>query len=281
MKWHRTVTNWLLPITLMGTLATPALADLKLAEGGPTGVFYNTSRAGEGMWVEVSEAGDSVLISVSFYSFDEDGKQLWVTGTLGIDPDDTTAQVPVVQVEGPSWGPDYDPDDQVITDFGTIGVRYPDCNTAMFSIATNGELPNQDIAMVRLTDPVGIDCVNEASNPTFDSQKWEGVGTCFYVNEAGDALTDEGSTCPNGGAVWFERPGVEVDLGDNQLDACEADVTCTGVWSIVNGAASCTNQAGGIVLVTFRSSTNADLEAWQGLNGGGTSCIAAGTANAP
>jgi len=54
-----------------------ALADLPLADGGASGQWWNPSRDGEGLFVEILP---EPAISISWFTYDEVGNQIWLTG---------------------------------------------------------------------------------------------------------------------------------------------------------------------------------------------------------
>lgn len=265
---------------------TSVWADLNLADGGASGSFFNPEREGEGIWVEVSETGGGdVVFALAFYTYDSEGSQLWLTGAAVVEDGATTLSVPVIQVEGPTWGAGYDPGDQQITPFGTISVRYPNCDSVLFSIQTDVELEDQNLSMIRLTYPIGVSCTNQPTDrPALTPGKWEGDGTCVFVAPDGKSITDVGSTCPDGNspaAFWLDQQGIEVDLGNNEIGVCVADVKCEGTWPIdEDGIATCTSPLGSIGQIKFDTS-QASVEGVQGLIGPGSTCLAGSTAVPP
>ena len=140
-------------LSLLLSFSTTAVADLVLDNGKPTGQWWNPQRGGEGFFVEIIKGGPN-QISVAMYSFDENGEQLWVVGNRPIDFDDTVVQVEVFQYNGPKWGPDFDPADLNTIPFGTITVRFPTCDTALFAVQTDVGLQNGNYSLVRLTEIV-------------------------------------------------------------------------------------------------------------------------------
>jgi len=208
-----------------------------------------------------------------------------LSGSAGVEAGSTTASVEVIQIDGPIWGAGYDPDDQQITPFGTITVRYPNCDSAIFSIQTDVELEDQTLSMIRLTQPIGVTCTNPpADNPALTPGAWEGNGVCIFVAPDGKSITDVDSTCPNGGAFWMDQQGIELNVDDHEIGTCVADVTCESEWIINdNGHVNCVNERGAVGHIEFETS-QAAMEGIQGLIGVGadpTACLASGVAYPP
>ena len=67
---------------LFGSLAQ---ANLIIAEGKPTGQWWNPERDGEGFYVEVIDTGGTPQIGVAMYSYDAEGRQLWIVWNAAID----------------------------------------------------------------------------------------------------------------------------------------------------------------------------------------------------
>jgi hypothetical protein len=257
-----------------------APADLILAEGKATGQWFNPARDGEGFVVEVAGEGDSIVITVNMYSYDGQGNQLWLAGSIPVSADATVAIVPVVLVEGPVWGSGYDPADRQTTEFGDVVVRFPTCDTALFTVRTNVALESGDYSLVRLTEIVGMDCTDSPpeSDPSGSAGLWIGPGICFTVNPEGTAII-ESDLCDNGKAFSGEILGVEVDANGNaEADECQAKVICNGVWPIRDQRVSCGNETGGLVIIYFNSDTQATVEVIEGVDGTGDLCIGGATA---
>jgi len=282
----------------MAFLIGSAQADLRLGDATSTGQWFNPARNGEGFWIEISSntSGDQT-ISVAMYSFDENGNQLWLVGSVGIAAGDIGATIPVILVEGPVWGVAYDPADQDTTQFGTIVVRFPTCDSALFSVTSNVPvLESGTYSLVRLTNVTGLDCVEPPPPDTPDPPPaggitpglWAGVAgangeyeTCFFVNAEGTQVveTDE---CDQGKAFSSEIPGVQIDIdGRPDVDDCVASVICDATWSIdtttdANGIEVqqmvCVNEVGGIGQVIFDTDSRGRARTYEGVDPDGRLC---------
>jgi hypothetical protein len=258
-------------------LSTNALADLILAEGGPTGQWFNPERNGEGFYVEIINTGGNQQIGIAMYSFDADGDQLWVVGNVPIGPDDEVVQVPVFQFNGPSWGADFDSDDLNTIEFGSITVRFPTCDTALFSVAVEPAvgLSGGSYSLIRLTDIEGVTCVEPPSAPTgITPGHWAGLGVCFMVSEDGMSIRGgELSECDAQNAFDSNLDGVS-----NELNECNVTADCELTWDIVNGSFACVNNTGTLAIGTFSSRTSASGFAFEPEGGRGEYCTADWTA---
>jgi hypothetical protein len=292
MKNHILIKVLLVPFVMM--MAASAQADLNLANGYATGQWYNPARDGEGFFVEVIGEGDNLQISVAMYSYDEQGNQLWLAGNVAIEDGDVGATVPAFLIEGPVWGTAYDPADRSTTEFGTIVVRFPACDTGLFNVNSNvAGLESGSYSVVRLTEIVGMDCVEP---PPPDTQPppppgtgittglWTAEGVCFFVNLEGTKIieTDE---CDQGKAFSADIPGVEVDIdGKLKPDVCDSNVACGAAWDIYEttsaqgvtiSQAHCVNELGGIGLIKFSSGTRASVWAFEAQDIDGRICASA------
>jgi len=79
----------------LGCLSSNAIADLIIADGKPTGQWYNPERNGEGFYVEVIDTGGNLQLGLAMFTYDEEGEQMWISGQLPIDSDDVAVTVPV------------------------------------------------------------------------------------------------------------------------------------------------------------------------------------------
>ena len=247
-------------------VSTTAQADLVLSTGTPTGQWYNADRDGEGFYVEIINNGGVEQIYVAMFTMDGDGNQMWMNGNIPIGASDTNAAVPVIRVDGAMWGPDFDENDINIVPFGTITVRFPSCDTALFQIVTedNVGLANGSYSLVRLTSIVGISCINPPVNE-ITSGTWRGNDVCFNVSENGLALTGLGSECALGAAFDAHLDGV-----DDEGDSCNVDVECEVGTIDADGNLACLGNGGSLAVGTFETSTSAiglAYEPEEGVNG--------------
>jgi hypothetical protein len=273
---RKLITNFFSIMALLVILVSSAQAQLTLSNGYATGSWWNPAREGEGFYIEVVGAGDNLLISVAMYSYDEAGNQLWLVGSAPIGADDIGATVPVILVEGPVWGTNYNPADQDTTQFGNIVVQFPSCDSALFKVQSNVQgLESGSYSLVRLTEIVGMDCVEPpppAPPPPDEPTEitpglWTGQGVCFFVKEEGEGLfIDASDECDNGKSFSGDAPGTIINLTPYSLgnpdtqEPCNAELTCVGSWSITDsedpydGAAqetTCLNSIGGIGKIKF------------------------------
>jgi hypothetical protein len=274
-------------------VAAGAQAGLNLADGYASGQWWNPARDGEGFYVEVIDTGGNLQIAVAMYSYNEAGEQLWLVGNIAIEDGDQGATVPVFLIEGPVWGTSYDPADKSTTDFGSIVVQFPTCDSALFNVNSNvAGLESGSYSLVRATDLVGIDCVEPPPPgpppPETDITPglWTGEGVCFFVNAEGTKLV-ESDQCNAGNAFSANVEGIQIDAdGRPDLEDCIADVFCDGAWDIYietnpqsgieTTRASCINTVGGIGHIIFDTGERARVTVYQGVDLDGRLCYGGG-----
>ena len=263
---------------VMGLLAffsSGALANLVLSEGGPTGQWFNPERNGEGFYIEIIE-GSPMQIGVAMYSYNAQGEPLWVVGNVAIGANDEVVGIPVFEFNGPVWGSGYDSDDLNTIPFGTITVRFPTCDTALFSIQTDGPLQNGDYSLIRLTSVKGVDCTEPVDPPPtgITSGEWRGGGVCFMVSPDGKEIVGgNASECDAQAAFDSDLEGIS-----NELNECNVTTTCEGIYPIINGEFTCANSRGELAFGKFTSNTSATGSAFEPEGGVGEFCSANWTA---
>ena len=273
-------------------MAASAQAGLNLADGTASGQWWNPTRDGEGFYIEVIDTGGNLQIGVAMYSYDETGNQLWLVGNVAIADGDQGAKVPVFLIEGPVWGTSYDPADKSTTDFGTITVRFPSCDTALFNVQSNVEgLESGSYSLARATDLVGIDCTNPppATEDVATPGQWTGEDICFFINTEPVGGFDPGywvedNDLCNGFAVEAEVPGVEVYINGDTGPACQAKIECPGRWGITYpgtstfGWALCGGAKDAAVEIYFTSATDSVVVVYEYVDQDGTLCVGQGGA---
>jgi hypothetical protein len=259
-------------LSLLLCFCTSAFANLVLSEGGPTGQWFNPARNGEGFFIEIIDTGSGNQIGVAMYSYDADGDPLWVVGNVAIEANDEIVGIPVFEYNGPVWGPGYDPADLNTIPFGIITVRFPNCDSALFSVQPDGALQAGDYTLVRLTNVEGVGCTEppEAPPSGITSGKWSGAGVCFMVNADGQSIVGGNlSECDAQAAFDSNLDGLS-----NELDDCKVTAQCEGVWPIIDGKFTCLNELGQLATGSFNSNTSASGTAFEGEGGRGDFCTA-------
>ena len=276
---------WMICFLLLSTQI--AYAQLNLADGTPSGQWYNPNRDGEGFYVEVIGEGDNLQIAVAMYSYDANGNQLWLVGNAAIADGDQGAKVPVVLIDGPVWGTQYDPADRQTTQFGDIIVRFPSCDRAYFMVQSNVQgLESGNYSLARLTEIVGMDCTDPppAAGETVTPGQWTGEGVCFFVNTEPSGGFPPGTRIQtndlcNGFSIEAEVPGVEVDIKGETGPACQAKAECPSTQGInFPGSNSYGQMTCGEIEIIFTSATESVVTVNEFVDEEGTLCVGQGVA---
>ena len=121
-----------------------------------TGSWYLDARDGEGYNIEIigSELDPQVL--AYFYTYDDDGNQMWVTGVGPANGD--TAIVPVEVFSGPVYGDAYDKGDLDREDWGTLTFTFTTKDTGSVVRASTIGFGTTTEDIIRLTSAVGLEC---------------------------------------------------------------------------------------------------------------------------
>ena len=292
--------SYIFALSCLVFLIGSAQAQLNLSDGTASGQWYNPARDGEGFYVEIIDTGGNLQISVAMYSYDEAGNQLWLIGNVPIEDGDLGAKVPVYLVEGPVWGPMYDPADRTGLDesFGSIYVYFPSCDVALFDLRSKDPVLESGIyPLRRLTDLVGVDCTDPPPAPgeMVTPGQWTGEGICFFVNtedrEGAEPGTDiEDSDLCNGFSVDADIAGVEVNLKGETGEACQATIQCQGTYGInlpgpdSYGVVPCETygydnpENASAVQILFNSATESVVKVVRFAGPDGTLCIGEGPA---
>jgi hypothetical protein len=94
---------------------------------GITGSWYDETRGGEGFNIEIIGQELAPQLLVYFFTYDDTGNQMWVTG-VG-DVNGGTAIVPMEVTSGTVFGDDFDPLDVISEEWGTITFTFDSCGT--------------------------------------------------------------------------------------------------------------------------------------------------------
>ncbi len=122
---------------------------------GITGSWFDPTRDGEGFNVEVIGSTLEPQFLAYFYTYDDSGNQMWLTGVGAVNGD--TSAVPMTVTSGTVFGPGFDPDDVVRDDWGTITFTFSSCNAGTAEY-TSTNFGSGTFNIERLTSVSGATC---------------------------------------------------------------------------------------------------------------------------
>jgi len=123
---------------------------------GITGSWYLDARDGEGYNIEIVGAALDPQLLAYFYTYDDAGNQMWITGVGEANGD--TAIVPVEVFSGPVYGDDYDKGDLDREDWGTLTFKFSSCTAGSVVRDSTMGFGTTTVDIVRLTSVTGLTC---------------------------------------------------------------------------------------------------------------------------
>ncbi len=119
-----------------------------------SGSWFDAEHEGEGLILEVL---DEQNVLIYWFTYDNEGKQLWMIGVA--QRDDTTLTADMIITSGPIFGPDFDPETLTVTDWGTLTMNIPDCDSATAEYSSILEGYGEGVLhLERLTSLYGLNC---------------------------------------------------------------------------------------------------------------------------
>lgn len=229
--------------TLALLISGVCFAQVDISSGGVSGQWFNPSRDGEGIFLEVVRTDTGQQVSVSWFTYDTEGFQLWLVGNVVISGETNSVNIPVAVTGGPKFGDAYNPDDLQRVSWGTLALTFNSCDSGLLSYTSSADgFGTGAIELTRLTSLTQVQCTNPPppSGTGITPGRWTGQGVCFNVSEDGRTVTVEGSLC-DGGRSAFDSDINSVDQNGTQ---CDAEVECPGTYAIINNGFSCSNKEG-------------------------------------
>jgi hypothetical protein len=128
------------------------------------GTWWNPSRAGEGIVIDLENRGATPTVFFSWFTF-LNGQQLWVVGSAPYDVTGNDLEdIPLVVTRGADFGSLFDPADVEGETFGTATLRFDGCNSATLEFTREfpmGESESGSIALQRFTEGLlDFDCID-------------------------------------------------------------------------------------------------------------------------
>ena len=223
-------------------VSSVCFAQVRFTDGGLSGQWWNPSRDGEGLFVEIIETNAGPKISVAWFTYDGQGFQMWLTGAADLEGSPSSVTIPVVVTGGPKFGNAYNPADLQRSTWGTLTLTFNNCDSGLLSYASSVDgFGSGGIELTRITSLRQVQCMDPPPpvGSGITPGKWNGDGVCFYVSEDGRTLTSNGSGCLGGRAFDLELNGT-----DQNGNACKVVVECTGVIAIVDNGFTCNSSKG-------------------------------------
>jgi hypothetical protein len=134
--------------------------------GYQSGNFYDATRGGEGIQIEVGDTGTASstrTITFAWYTFDSSGTPYWLYGNASFTTGATQVNIPLYYGAGGGFAGNYTSVD--FEPWGNItSLEFTDCNTVRFSYASNAGLPagvpagSGSKIWTRLTQLNGLTC---------------------------------------------------------------------------------------------------------------------------
>ncbi len=118
-----------------------------------SGNWYEQAHNGEGFLVQRLEHENS-QVAVYWFTYDDDGNQVWLFNAGDIDNGQLVLD-PLYETSGPSFGPGYEPDDLLLTEWGRLEFDFEDCEQAVANYQGPESVGSGGFDLERLTRVIG------------------------------------------------------------------------------------------------------------------------------
>ena len=133
-------------------------------DGTYTGNWWEgEAKSGRGFLLEVTPVGDKDILVVNWFTYDDNGNQIWLNGAQEVTPGSETIAVPLIRLSGGSFGPNFKKEDATRIDWGNITFNFSSCAAA--TAQYNGTDGSGTLNLQALTHPSGLTC-QVPPNPT-------------------------------------------------------------------------------------------------------------------
>lgn len=107
---------------------------------GISGTWSNFDRSGEGFLIELGFAGGAKFLFASFYTYDDQGNQVFLLlNGVESEMDGTSVTSPVYITSGYKWGDAFDPSDGELMVWGTGTMNFETCTSGSFVFTPNDD----------------------------------------------------------------------------------------------------------------------------------------------
>ena len=119
-----------------------------------SGTWYDPSHDGEGFVLEIIENNTAV---VYWYTYDQTGNQIWVTG-VGSYAGNTITVNEAIFTTGGIFGPNFDPNSVDRKQWGSLSLQFTSCTSGTVHYDSTAGFGSGDLQLIRLTAIEGLPC---------------------------------------------------------------------------------------------------------------------------
>ncbi|MCP4048820.1 MAG: hypothetical protein GY732_22840, partial [Gammaproteobacteria bacterium] len=172
-----------------------------------SGAWFDYTHDGEGFIIEVLDETRAVIY---WFTYQNDGSQRWMLGIGEVNGNQITISN-LMDSHGGRFGENFNPDDVVLSNVGSISLSFLDCSRALVSYSVDNNGAHQDTS--RLTHAYGHHCDNESPMPDKDiSGSWydpshDGEGFVVQQLDADRALVFWFTYDESGEQSWMFNTG--------------------------------------------------------------------------
>jgi hypothetical protein len=106
-------------------------AEPLIISGHLSGAWWNPTRAGEGVLVDVASAGGRTVVFIAWFTYIAGGQQ-WIAGNVDLQTGDRQATLPLIRGTGAQFGADFNPADVDFEPWGEATMSFDSCNSMTF-----------------------------------------------------------------------------------------------------------------------------------------------------
>ncbi|HWS26077.1 MAG TPA: hypothetical protein VN259_05810, partial [Xanthomonadales bacterium] len=133
-------------------------ADDYQAGAGVSGAWFDASRNGEGIILQVLPSGRALAIWFTYPAAGEPGEQAWLIAQEGIIEGDAVRFSQVLRPLGGRFGAAFDPAQVQLQNWGTLEMRFSSCNASTLSWSGPASYGSGSRALTRLSTLDEVDC---------------------------------------------------------------------------------------------------------------------------
>ncbi|MCH9659732.1 MAG: hypothetical protein K0U54_02350 [Bacteroidetes bacterium] len=119
-----------------------------------SGSWYDPSHDGEGFVLEIIDNETAV---VYWYTYDQSGNQIWVTG-VGSYVGNTITVNEAIFTTGGIFGPNFDPNSVDRKPWGSLSLQFTSCNSSTVQYDSTAGFGSGSLQLIRLTSIDGLPC---------------------------------------------------------------------------------------------------------------------------